>query len=181
MSDQIVNGRRCKRIGETNMKAFRTLALFCALGLAAACNEAPQQTSPIADEDVMTPTNSSRDIGEYSVHVNALPTDELTAEIASLYGIARSQNRAMLNVSVLRKNPGGSLIPSRATVSASATNLTGQVRNLTMREITEGEGIYYIGETVITNAETLVFTIEVTPEGSTQPHTLRYMRQFFVD
>jgi Domain of unknown function (DUF4426) len=163
------------------MKSFRALAFSSALGLVVACSEAPPSTTLTVDEDVMTPTDSSRDIGDYSVHVNALPTDELTPEIASLYGIARSQNRAMLNVSVLRKNPGGGLMPSRATVSASAANLTGQVRNLTMRELMEGDGIYYIGETVITNAETLVFTIEVTPEGSTQSHTLRYMRQFFVD
>lgn len=163
------------------MKGLRTLAFSCALGVAAACSEAPPPNAPQVDEDVLTPTNSSRDIGDYSVHVNALPTDELTAEIASLYGIARSQNRAMLNVSVLRKNAGGGLTPSRGTVAASATNLTGQVRSLTMREIMEGDAIYYIGETVITNAETLVFTIEVTPEGSSQSHTLRYMRQFFID
>lgn len=163
------------------MISFRVLALSCAITVAA-CGEAPQPGGLPEGDDVMTATDSSRDIGDFTVHVNAISTDQLTAEVASLYGIARSQNRAMLNVNVLRRGTGDEgVMPARATVSASATNLSGQLRNLTMREITEGDGIYYIGETVITNAETLVFTIRVTPEGSAQSHTLRFMKQFFID
>ena len=159
---------------------FRMIVCACALALIA-CDDTAQTSVQALGDDVMTATDSSRTLGDYTVHVNAIATDELTAEVASLYGIARSQNRAMLNVSVLRRSAEGGSVPVTSTVSASATNLSGQLRNLTMREITEGDGIYYIGETVITNAETLVFTIQVRPEGSGQNHTLRYMRQFFVD
>ena len=158
----------------------RVLAFSCAFALAA-CNEAPSPSTPVEADDVLTPTDSSRDIGEYTVHVNAIATDELTPEVASTYGIARSQNRAMLNVNVLHRAPAGGITPARATVTASATNLTGQLRNLTIREHAEGGAIYYIGETVITNAETLIFTIQVTPENTNQTHTVRYMKQFFVD
>lgn len=160
------------------MISFRVLALSCAITLAA-CGEAPPSGGVAESDDVMTATDSSRDIGDYTIHVNAIATDQLTAEVASSYGIARSQNRALLNVNVLRRG-GGGVTPARATVSASATNLSGQLRNLTMRELDEGGSIYYIGETAITNAETLVFTIRVTPEGGTQTHTLRYMKQFFI-
>lgn len=168
------------RPGETAMINIRVLTLSWAMTLAA-CSDAPQPSGPADDVDVLTATDSSRDIGDYTVHVNAIATDELSPEVASAYGIARSQNRAMLNINVLHRQAGGGVTPARATVTASATNLTGQLRNLTIREINEGEGIYYIGETVITNAETLVFTIQVTPEGSTQSHTIRYMKQFFID
>ena len=45
-------------------------------------------------------------VGELRVHFNALPSTELTAEIARQYGITRSANRALLNVSVRRGEPG---------------------------------------------------------------------------
>ena len=81
----------------------------------------------------------------------------------------------MLNVSVVRNAAG-----MRADISVSATNLSGQLRNLSMREITEESAIYYIGETAVSDGETLIFTISVTPEGEAS-QTLRYMQQFFVD
>ena len=162
------------------MIGVRVLAFSCVLALAACSEPAPPNTMAV-DDDVLTTTNSTRDIGDHTVHVNAISTDQLTAEVASAYGIARSKNRAMLNVSVLRKSSNGGVTPARARVTASATNLSGQLRNLTIRETVEGDAIYYIGETVITNAETLVFTIEVTPEDSAQTHTIRYMKQFFID
>ena len=44
-----------------------------------------------------------KDFGDYVVHFNALSTADLPAEVARGYGITRSKNRAMLNVSIIRK------------------------------------------------------------------------------
>jgi len=142
------------------------------------CSETPEPAT--ADDTVLTATESSRDVGEFTIHFNAMPTAQLTPEVASTYGIVRSENRAMLTVSVIRNDTPG-LTASPADVSATAANLSGQLRNLAMRQIVESNAIYYIGETTITNAETLIFTIQVTPEGSGSTHTIRYMKQFFVD
>ena len=60
-------------------------------------------------------------------------------------------------------------------------NLTGQLKNVTMRRINEQEAIYYIGETPIANRETLIFDITVTPEGVDKPSDVRFKRQFFTD
>jgi hypothetical protein len=120
-----------------------------------------------------------KDFGNYILHYNALGTDHISPEIAKAYGIVRSPNRAMINVSILRKNPGAVGTPVRGTVVAEAVNLTGQLKSVEMRQITEGEAIYYIGELNVANAETLIITISATPEGESRPLTVRYKKQFY--
>ena len=44
--------------------------------------------------------------GDYTVHYNALPTDVLQPAVARSYGITRSKNRVLLNVSALKKVMG---------------------------------------------------------------------------
>ena len=162
------------------MIALRTTAMLVALALTA-CSQSQAPGTPLEESsEILTAAEPYRDFGAWTVHINALVTDQLTAEIAAQYGIARSNSRAMLNVSVVRNQSANGSTGMRADVSVSATNLTGQLRNLTMREIAEESAIYYIGETPISDGETLIFTINITPEGeSTQ--SLRYRQQFFVD
>ncbi|HMB72057.1 MAG TPA: DUF4426 domain-containing protein [Gammaproteobacteria bacterium] len=162
------------------MAGLRTTAIITAFSLTA-CGQSQAPNAPLEEDGtMMTAAEPYRDFGAWSVHINAQVTNKLSAEIAAQYGIARSNTRAMLNVSVVRDEPVDGSTGMRAAIDVSARNLSGQVRNLTMREIAEGSAIYYIGETAVSNAETLVFTISVTPEGeSTQ--TLRYMQQFFID
>jgi hypothetical protein len=121
---------------------------------------------------------SSTDIGNHVVHFSAQLTDRLPPEIASLYNIVRSKNRAMLNVSVISDDTGAS-VP--ATVTVKTVNLTGQLKNVSMRKIQEQDAIYYIGETPVSNRETLVFDISVLPEGDSEPSVLRFKRDFYTD
>ena len=158
----------------------RMLCLFGAAMLAA-CNPTPPPSVPNSDTPLLSPTRTSIDIGDFVFHVNALTTDQLTAAIAAQYDIVRSQNRAMLNVSVLRHNPGGPDRAVNAQVNVSAANLAGQVKSVLMRPILEGDAIYYIGEVAISSGETLIFTINVTPEGAAESQTVRFMKQFFID
>ncbi len=133
------------------------------------------------NEAALRGTETSKDFGDYVVHFAALTTDQLTAEIAQRHGIVRSKNRAMLNVNILKKEEGaiGTLVAGE--VSVFANNLTGQLKKITVRELRDGEAIYYIGECGITNRETLVFTIDVTPINEASSFSVRYMKQFFVD
>jgi len=121
---------------------------------------------------------TSADIGTHIIHFSAQSTDQLPPEIARAYNILRSKNRAMLNVSVLRK---ADQVPVTAVVEVKTVNLTGQLKNVTMRQINEQDAIYYIGETAVANRETLVFDISVTPEGVDQASTVRFKRQFYTD
>jgi hypothetical protein len=117
--------------------------------------------------------------GDFEVHYNALRTDDLSAEVARAYGIERSANRVMLNVSLLRRNPDGTTTPVDGTVSATAYNLNGQLKNLQMRRITEGASVYFIGEVGISGSEILVFDIDAAPLDQSAKYSVQFKREFF--
>lgn len=149
------------------------------VGLATACGQKP---TPAADPVATTPsepaTSSSRDFGEFVLYFNAIPTDSLTPEVATNYGIVRSANRVLLNISMVKKSEGSPGIPVPGSVTAQAVNLTGQFKDLTLREVREGEAIYYIGDVAVAGEETLVFTVDATPENTTTPLSVKFQRQF---
>jgi hypothetical protein len=124
----------------------------------------------------------SQDFGQYVVHYNALNTNLIPPQVAKGYGIQRSSSRALLNVTVLRKvmnNPGS---PVEAEVSASGINLTGQRREIAIREIREPEGaVYYIGELPIHNMETYNFAISLKIEGESEPLLVKFQQQFYTE
>ena len=124
----------------------------------------------------------SQDFGDYVVHYNALNTNFIPPQVAQGYGIKRSSSRALLNLTVLKKvmdNPG---TPVSAKVSASGTNLTGQLREIEIRELKDTEGaIYYIGEFPIHNLETYNFTVNVQPEGEAEPLLVKFRQQFYTE
>jgi len=121
---------------------------------------------------------SSVDIGEYVVHFSSQTTDQMPPEVARTYNIVRSKNRAMLTISVLEESTNKAVT---AEVTVKTVNLTGQLKNVSMRTVTEQEAIYYIGETPVANRETLVFDISVQPEGANKPSDIRFKRQFFTN
>ncbi len=157
------------------MFAIRTITTCMTLVLVAACG-GPGDSGTVPQAQPAESTSS--DIGDHVVHFSAQSTDQLPPDIARVYNIVRSKNRAMLNVSVLEEATG---TPVTATVSVKTQNLTGQLKNVTMREIREQEAIYYIGETPVANRETLIFDISVTPEGKSTPANVRFKRQFYTD
>ena len=129
-----------------------------------------------------TEAQQSQDFGDYVVHYNALNTNFIPPQVAQGYGIKRSSSRALLNITILKKvmdNPG---TPVNAVVTASGTNLTGQRREIEIREIKDAEGaIYYIGEFPVHNLETYNFTVEVQAEGEDEPLVVKFRQQFYTE
>jgi hypothetical protein len=147
-------------------------------GLVAACGQKPAPPAAAVAVPTEPATSSSREFGDYVLYFNALRTDSLTPEVATSYGIVRSANRVLVNIS-MAKQAGGSLgVPVPGRVTAEAVNLNGQLKGLTLREIREGDAIYYIGDVAIAGDETLVFTVDATPENSTTPLSVKFQRQF---
>ena len=157
------------------MKVINALVALPILFLIIACgrpggNATVPQAQPASASDV--------DIGEHIVHFSAQSTDQLPPDVARAYGIVRSKNRAMLNVSVIKE---GTTVAVPADITVRTVNLAGQLKNVTMRKIEEQEAIYYIGETAVANHETLVFNISITPEGKTEASDVRFTREFYTD
>lgn len=160
---------------QTKTWIFRAVFVSCVM-LAGACDYTPQYRVATAQPSGET----FRDFGNYEVHFNAVRTDTLTPEIARAYDIQRSANRVMLNVTVLHKEADRApRKPVEADVKVDAYNLNGQLKNLQMRRLTEGDAIYYVGEVSIGGQEILVFDISVTPPGEPAPLTVKFKREFY--
>jgi hypothetical protein len=160
------------------MTLARTLISFASLALFAACGGGGDSASA---PEAQPAGATSADIGDYVVHFSAQSTDQLPPEVARAYNIVRSKNRAMLNVSIIREADN---TPVSGAVTVKTVNLTGQLKNVTMRKIEEpGDvaAIYYIGETPVANRETLIFDISVQPDGEESTSEVRFKRQFYTD
>jgi hypothetical protein len=153
------------------------LLLACALAVPAGCGQGGPAPGTAQTAAPSEPT--SRDFGDFQLHYNAVRTDVLTAEVARAYGIQRSANRVLLNVSLLRKNADGTTTPVDGTVTATAYNLNGQLKELAMRRITEGASVYYIGEVGISGNEILVFDISAVPPDQKAKFSVQFKREFF--
>jgi len=124
----------------------------------------------------------AQEFGDYIIHYNALNSSLITPEVAKAYGIRRSDSRALINISVLKNVENQLATAVKAKVTASGRNLTGQTRNVDMREIDEGDGaIYYIGELSVRNMETFDFTVVVLVEGQSKPFNVKFRQQFYTE
>ncbi len=158
------------------MTISKTLISMMFLALVAACG-GPGDSADVPE--AQPAEASSADIGDHVVHFSAQTTDQLPREVARAYQIQRSPERAMLNVSIIRKSDRTSVT---ADVTVKTRNLTQQLKNVEMRQIDEQDAIYYIGETKVANRETLIFEITVKPEGAELPSdVIRFQRQFYTD
>ena len=53
---------------------------------------------------VTASAENSKDFGQFVIHYNAMATDMVPPEVARKYRITRSQNRGMINITVLKKS-----------------------------------------------------------------------------
>ena len=123
----------------------------------------------------------TRDLGRFVVHYTAMPTDALDAQVARVYSIERAPNIGMLNVAVAKKQPGGKTMPVTATITADVSDHLGNIKMLAIREIDDGEAVYYIGEFQIRTRQPLHFQITVSPEGAGPPYVLQFEKQFLIN
>ena len=121
----------------------------------------------------------SKTFSDYVVYYNAFSTDMLQPAVAKQYGIKRSKNRAMFNISVQKKIMGTVGQPVAADITGKAINLNAQIKTLKPRKIVEGTAIYYIGEFPVTHREVLDFDFDITPEGEDNHFNLKFRQQFF--
>jgi hypothetical protein len=121
---------------------------------------------------------SSLEQDGYTIYFSAIPSLELTPEVARGYAITRSANRALLNIAVRRPGLAGDAAVT-ARISGLARNDAGQGQPLALREVREGEAIYYLAEPRMRPGDSLRFELQILPEGREQPIALRFSRTFY--
>jgi len=124
---------------------------------------------------------NSETFGDYTVYYNAFTSDTLQPSVAKSYNITRSKNLGLLSVSVVKKSLSPTGTPVTAQVKAEATNLTGQLKTVDVREVDDGNAIYYLAEIYVTHKEVLDFTLSITPKGESRPFVVKFRQQFYTN
>lgn len=142
----------------------RFLLALCALCLPATLAAQPQ-------------TETSRQVGDYTVHFIAVNSTFLDPAIAARYGIERGQRNAFLNIAVL----GADGAPVAARVSGSKATLLGEIQELRFQEVREEQAIYYLGPFEFNNAEVLRFRLDIQPEGERAAFPLEWNTRVYIN
>jgi len=117
--------------------------------------------------------------GRFQVHYMALSSTFLTPKIAKTYNIKRSRYNAFVNISVLDTLIDGN--PAvKASVTGKAVNLTGNTRQLTFKEVIEGDAIYYIAELPFRNDEKFTIQVSATNRDGLNS-SIAFKQKFYAD
>jgi sulfite reductase beta subunit-like hemoprotein len=116
--------------------------------------------------------------GDIEIHYSAMLTADLQPEVARTYGIERRKSRGIATLAVLRKDAAGVARPIKASVYVSAVNAVGRVAPVAIREIQENAAVYYIGTFRVAEEETLIFKVQIIPDGA-EARNFEFKKTFF--
>lgn len=159
----------------TLSKVFPLLAVIALT----ACDTANDSGSAASNRVRLDVRNAEAQFGDYLVHVSAQLTSDLTPEVAQSFGIVRSDTRGFVNLVVLQKDAAGVDQPVAANVTLSVANLSGQLKNASVREIKSENSVYYIAEVDVTDREVINFDFDIRPLDSNRLLQLRYTFEFY--
>ena len=121
--------------------------------------------------------DNSKEFAQHIVYYNAFPTDSLPSQMTKQYGLKRSKNYAMINISVMKKGTG---VPTgvKSKVTGQLKNLIGQTRTIEFREIKEGKAIYYIAQIGVQSKEVVNFFIDIYPQDNNEKYEIKFTKKF---
>ncbi|OYW94908.1 MAG: hypothetical protein B7Z18_04285 [Alishewanella sp. 32-51-5] len=97
-------------------------------------------------------------LGNWDIHYIAFNSTFLTPDVARAANLSRNKTNAIINISVLDSQ---SQQAQQVVISGIARNLLGQQRELTFREIKDGDAIYYIAVMPFRNEEQFRFSLDI--------------------
>ncbi len=153
------------------------LALLIVSGVLSGCSDNGHDGTRSVPQAPPAPV-TFRDFGDHVVHYRAFRSDEISPQIARAHGLTRSRNRALINIALVRKRPDALGQPVPGEVGLVARNLLGQQKTVSVREIEDGESIYYIAETSVSHNETVIFELTVSPDDHDVTYRLNFSQQF---
>jgi len=152
----------------------RIVATILALLLVAAGAAHPLYGAPQIEEQTWV-------LGDYVAHANALRTDFLAPQVADKFNIDRSNEKALITVSVQKSDRSASASSVEADVRVTATRSSDAVEKVEMREHRANDDIYYLGVLPIRDREPISFDFAIAPAPGDQTYRFGFERFFFTD
>ena len=122
-----------------------------------------------------------RQFGRYDVYFSVFAADFLRPETAQALGIVRAPDRAVLNISIRRRDDGR---PADAPVSARVEGTRGDLVRKTpleFRVVQEDGAVYYLAQFPFRDGETHYFELEIQPAEEPQALDLRFEKTLYVN
>ena len=120
-------------------------------------------------------------IGDFTVHYSLINSSILDPQVATQYGIKRSSNVALLNISIIKKSENEMGTPVISNIFGNGRSLAGQFKELAFREVKEDKAIYYLATFTISDGERLSFDLKVQPEKQGKLIPIKFKQQVFVN
>ncbi len=122
---------------------------------------------------------TEKQFGEYTIHYSAFKSDFLSASMAKAYGITRSKNRAILNITVTKNGEEGLPKPIEADISSKVFNVYQQTKAIDLRKVVDQGSVYYIAEFPVANEEIVNFEVVASQDKNTIGK-VTFQQQFFL-
>lgn len=104
-------------------------------------------------------------IGDLELHCAAVPTTELTLEAAKAYNVVPRPDRGLLTITLMKKNRSGEAKSVSGQVYAGAVNQSNYLSSIPIREVREGDEVYYLGEYRVSAPDTMRFLVNANVLG----------------
>lgn len=115
-------------------------------------------------------------VGDLEMHCVAVPTLELTPEAAKNFNVEPAPGRGLLTVTVMKKSNPGRAETLPAQVYAGAVNQNNYPFSIPIREVREGNSVYYLGEFRLNAPDTMRFLVNANVLG--KPLKTEFARSF---
>lgn len=103
--------------------------------------------------------------GAFSLRASTVSSETLPEVTAKAHGIERDPRRGVLNVTIMHRDKSGET-NVRADVHATARDLTGQKRDVPMKEVDANGYVSYMGTYDFVRGEVIDFLIDAKPHGA---------------
>ncbi|MBM7072146.1 DUF4426 domain-containing protein [Shewanella sp. 202IG2-18] len=118
-------------------------------------------------------------VGNFDIHYIAFGSTFITPKVAQAYGITRSKNVGIINISVLdTKQKGSPGVPVQIT--GMRKNLMDSHVPLNFKEVKEGKAVYYIAQVPYNEDETFNFDINIKYKKELNTK-LKFNHKFYVE
>ena len=128
-------------------------AVLWSVALATALAAAPCQADEVAK------------VGDLELHCMAIPSLELTPEAAKAYNVERAAGRGVLAVTLVRLIRPGEATAVAGQIYAGALNRNNLIYTIPIREMRDGDQVYYLGEYRVEAPDTLRFLVNANVLG----------------
>ncbi|MCU0841371.1 MAG: DUF4426 domain-containing protein [Thiobacillaceae bacterium] len=114
--------------------------------------------------------------GKLEMRVEALPSTSLSPEASRDYRVEPAPDRGLLTVRITRNGRPGKAEMVPAQVYAGAMTRNNMLLSIPVREVREGNSVYYLGEFRVTPPDELRFLVNANVLGS--PLKAEFSRAF---